>query len=335
MTRYAIRHEHLGRWPVVALTDSESGMSVRLARRGATLLDFQVPLGERLHDIADGYADADALEAQEGARFAVMLPFANRIADARYRFDGKACDLQPGISGDARGIMHGFVCEADFELLSADADDDGARVRFGHDGLRPGVHPGYPFALDLEVLFTLHAGGLDVEARMRNVGEQAAPCFFGWHPYLRLREDGIADCELQLPAHQAVRTDDRLIPLPGASALQPLDAVPPLDFRQPRRIGGCVMDTGFADPQVDADGRVRTRLRDPDSGLAVVVWQQSGVTLAFTGDTLAGAAARRSIALEPMEAMTDAFNRDDCIDAITLAAGAERRFHCGLEIHLP
>jgi len=74
---------------------------------------------------------------------------------------------------------------------------------------------------------------------------------------------------------------------------------------------------------------------DPDSGLAVVVWQQSGVTLAFTGDTLAGPAARRSIALEPMEAMTDAFNRDDCVEAITLAAGAERRFHCGLEIHLP
>jgi len=335
MTRYAIRHEHLGPWPVVALTDTESGMSVRLARRGATLLDFHVPLGGRLRDIADGYADAGELEAQDGARFAVMLPFANRIADARYRYAGKTYDLQPGLEGDARGIMHGFVGDADFELLSAEADDERARVRFGHDGLRPGVQPGYPFALDLEVLFTLHAGGLDVEARMRNVGEQAAPCFFGWHPYLRLREDGIADCELQLPARQAIRTDERLIPLPGPSALQPLDTQPSLDFRRPRRIGGVVMDTGFADPRVDADGRIRTRLRDPDSGLAVAVWQQSGVTLAFTGDTLAGAAARRSIALEPMEAMTDAFNRDECVDAITLAAGAERRFHCGLEIHLP
>jgi aldose 1-epimerase len=335
MTRYAIRHEHLGPWPVVALTDSESGMSVRLARRGATLLDFHVPLGGRLRNIADGYDDADALEALDGARFAVMLPFANRVADARYRFDGKAYDLQPGLEDDARGIMHGFVRDADFELLSVDADDDSACVRFGHDGVRPGVHPGYPFALDLEVLFTLHVGGLDVEARMRNVGEQAAPCFFGWHPYLRLREDGIADCELQLPARQVIRTDDRLIPLPGASALQALERVPSLDFRHPRRIGGVVMDTGFADPQSDADGRIRTRLRDPDSGLAVVVWQRSGVTLAFTGDTLAGAAARRSIALEPMEAMTDAFNRDECVDAITLAAGAERRFRCGLEIQLP
>jgi aldose 1-epimerase len=335
MSRYAIRHEHLGPWPVIALTDSESGMSVRLARRGATLLDFHVPLGNRLRNIADGYDDADALEALDAARFAVMAPFANRIADARYRFDGKEYDLQPGVGGDARGILHGFVRDAEFDLLSVDADDDGACVRFGHGGLRPGAHPGYPIALDLEVLFTLHAGGLDLEARMRNAGEQAAPCFFGWHPYLRLREDGIDDCELQLPARQVIRTDDKLIPLPGTQALQALDAAPQFDFRHPRRIGGCVMDTGFADPQADADARIRTRLRDPGSGLVVNVWQQSGITLAFTGDTLAGTAARRSIALEPMEAMTNAFNRDDCTAAITLDAGAERRFHCGLEVTLP
>jgi aldose 1-epimerase len=310
-------------------------MSVRLARRGATLLDFHVPLGNRLRNIVDGYDDADALEALDAARFAVMAPFANRIADARYRFDGKEYDLQPGVRGDARGILHGFVRNAEFDLLSVDAGDDGARVRFGHGGLRPGAHPGYPFALDLEVLFTLHAGGLDLEARMRNAGEQAAPCFFGWHPYLRLRKDGIDECELQLPARQVIHTDDKLIPLPGTQALQALDAAPQFDFRHPRRIGGCVMDTGFAVPQADADGRIRPRLRDPGSGLAVSVWQQSGITLAFTGDTLAGAAARRSIALEPMEAMTNAFNRDDCTAAITLDAGAERRFHCGLEVTLP
>jgi aldose 1-epimerase len=41
---------------------------------------------------------------------------------------------------------------------------------------------------------------------------------------------------------------------------------------------------------------------------------------------------RRSVALEPMESMSNAFNRPDCADAIRLEPGAEREFRCGVEI---
>jgi aldose 1-epimerase len=335
MSRYTTRHEHLGPWPVVAMIDSANGTTVRIARRGATLLEYLVPLHGRLHDVADGYADADELETLQGARFAIMLPFANRVADARYRFAGKDHDLQPGVKEGGRGIMHGFVRPAEFDLMALDADAAGACVRLGCHAIRPGAYPGYPFALDLDVTFTLHAGGLDLEASIRNVGEAAAPCFFGWHPYLRLREDGIDELELRLPARQAIVTDDALIPLPGADAFKPLDACPERDFREWRRLDGSALDNGFADLAADADGRIRSHLRDPDSGLAVSVWQASGVIQAYTADTQPGSAMRRSVAVEPMQAMTDAFNRPDCADAITLEAGAERRFRCGLEIHLP
>lgn len=334
MSRYTSRYEHLGAWPVVALIDSSTGMAVRIARRGATVLDFLVPVGGELRNIADGFDDADELEALHSARFAIMLPFANRIADARYQFDGREYDLQPGVEGDDRGIRHGFVRPVEFELISVDADDTGVCARFGCNSLRPDAVPGYPFALDLEVAFTLHADGLNLAVTMRNVGDTAAPCFFGWHPYLRLREDGISACRLQLPSRQAIVTDDKLIPLPGAAAFKSLDVCPERDFRQSRAVGSTVMDNGFADRVADADGRIRAHLHDPDSGLTVAMWQSSGVTQVFTGDTLAAAAARRSLAIEPMEAMTDAFNRPDCADAVRLEAGAEREFQCGLEVSL-
>ncbi|HEX7341926.1 MAG TPA: aldose epimerase [Rhodanobacteraceae bacterium] len=335
MSRYTLRHEHLGPWPVVALIDTDTGTSVRLARRGATLLQYEVPVDGRLHDLADGYTGADELERRHGSRFAIMLPFANRVADGRYRFAGSEHDLQPGVAADRRGIMHGFLRDTEFELIAEDADDTGASVRLGSNAIGPGTYPGYPFALELDVAFTLHAGGLDLEVTMCNVGDTAAPCFFGWHPYLRLREDGIDACELKLPARQAIVTDVALVPLPGEAAFRSLDACPELDFRDWRRIGNTVLDQGFADPVADADGRIRSQLRDPDSGLAVAMWQESGVTIAYTADTLGGAAVRRSIAIEPMQAMTDAFNRPDCAETITLAPGAERRFRCGLEVHLP
>lgn len=335
MSRYTFRHEHLGPWPVVAMIDTDSGTAVRLARRGATLLEYLLPLADRMHNLADGYATADDLAAMKGARFATMCPFANRVADARYRFDGVAHDLKPGATGDNRRILHGFVQAVDFDLVSVDADNAGACVRMSTQAIRPDAWPGYPFALDLEVAFTLHPGGLDLVATMRNVGDTAAPCFFGWHPYLRLREDSVDELELKLPAQTAVVTDDALIPLPGNDAFKPLDACPELDFRDWQRIGARQLDNGFANTQADADGRIRSHLRDPASGLGVSMWQTSGVIQVYTGDTLEGAAVRRAVALEPMQAMTDAFNRPDCAGLVTLPAGEERAFHCGLEVHLP
>lgn len=335
MSRYALRHEHLGSWPVVAMIDTVTGTAVRVARRGATVLEYLVPVHERLRNVVDGYATTGGMDTLAGSRFAVMCPFANRVADARYTFDGTSHDLAPGASGTARRILHGFLRDADFELVSMDTDAAGAALRLRSEAIRPGVFAGYPFAVDLEVTFTLNPAGLELEACMHNVGDGPAPCFFGWHPYLRPGGDGIGDLEMKLPARQAIVTDEGLIPLPGAAARRPLDDCPERDFRQWRRIGDTVLDHGFADLEADADGRIRSHLRDPESGLHMAMWQTSGVIQVFTGDTLAADAARRAVAIEPMQAMTDAFNRPDNADAITLAPGATRTFHCGLDVHAP
>lgn len=333
MSRYAIRHEHLGSWPVVAMIDTATGATVRLARRGATVLEYLYPVRDRLCNVVDGYATTGDLDALTGSRFAIMCPFANRVADARYTFDATDHDLAPGAGGKARRILHGFLRPADFELVSMDTDGTGACVRLRAQAIRPDAFAGYPFALDLEVAFTFNAAGLQLAFTTHNVGDTAAPCFVGWHPYLRLQADGIAGLEMKLPARQAILTDDRLIPLPGEAAFVSLDEHPALDFRDWRSIGDSILDQGFADLEADGDGRIRSHLRDPETGLHMAMWQTSGVLQVYTGDTLDADAARRAVALEPMQAMTDAFNRPDCADAITLAPGASRRFHCGLDVH--
>jgi aldose 1-epimerase len=222
----------------------------------------------------------------------------------------------------------------DFDIAQLDATADGARVSFTTQAIRPGVHPGYPFAIDLTIHFTLDADGLTLEAVMRNVGNRAAPCFFGWHPYFKLSDTPIDGWELQIPADNLVRTDEQFIPVAGDAARVPLDQAPELDFRHMQKIGPRELNHAFADLRLDTDGRARTRLRDPESGLAVAVWQPSGVMLAFTADTVTRD-VRRSVALEPMESWSDAFNRPDCDDAIRLEPGAERRYTCGVEIENP
>jgi aldose 1-epimerase len=219
----------------------------------------------------------------------------------------------------------------DFAITGLSADAQGARVTFTTHAIRPGVHPGYPYAIDLAVTYTLDAKGLTLEAVMRNVGPDAAPCFFGWHPYFRLSDGAIDGWELQIPADTVVRTDAEYIPLPGDEARVPMDHAPELDFRRMQPIGARELNHGFTDLHRNADGRARTSLRDPDSGLGIAMWQASGVMLAFTADTVTRD-VRRSVALEPMESWADAFNRPDCAEVIRLESGAERRFQCGVEI---
>jgi aldose 1-epimerase len=128
-----------------------------------------------------------------------------------------------------------------------------------------------------------------------------------------------------------VRTNADYIPLPGSAAYQSLDEAPDMDFRKPRRIGALELNHAYADLHLDADGRARTRLRDPASGMALAVWQESGVMLVFSADTV-NRDKRRALALEPMESMADAFNRDDCAAAIRLEPGTERHYRCGVEM---
>ncbi len=319
----------LGPYPLVVLRDLSRGRVVRIAHRGATVLSIQVMHAGTVVDIADGYRDAAELAARPSSRFAVMMPFANRIAGARYRFDGVDHDLQPGVPEAERAARHGFVRGVDFALDTLQADEGGAEACFD-TAIAAAAHPGYPFAIACSLRYRLDARGLSLTATMRNTGPEPAPCFFGWHPYFRLGDSAMASWELSIAAATVVATDADYIPLPGVAARRPLDAEPGLDFRTMRPVGELVLNHAYADLRVEADGRARTRLRDPASGLGLSVWQERGVMLAFTADTVSRD-VRGSLALEPMESWADAFNRADCAGDIRLEPGAERSFLCGVE----
>jgi aldose 1-epimerase len=332
MSRFTVSRDALGAFPLAVLTDRQRGLVLRVAHRGATVVGIDIPAGEGTRNIADGYRDEAELEAIKSARYAIMAPFANRIADGRFSFAGQEHDMQPGVTVD-RGVRHGFLRGETFELIDEHADADGASIALRSRHVRPGVHAGYPFAIDVTVRFTLDANGIVLETTMHNVGDTVAPCFFGWHPYFRLGDAGIDAWELHIPADTLIRTDAASIPLPGPAAWTSLDTADPvLDFRRMRPIGTTKLDNTFADLQYGSDGRARTVLRDPATGLQVAVWQTHGVMLAFTGDTVPRA-PRTSVALEPMECMANAFNRDDCAPLVALAAGAQRQFRCGIEVN--
>ncbi len=335
MARFQVRESRFGTHPVTVLSDSATDTRAEIAHRGATLLSLRIQHGGSPVDLVDGFATPEELEHPQGARSWIMAPFSNRIPEGLYVFQGESHRLEI-TQPKARTAIHGLVRAEPFEPTRTEETAELASVTFSCTALRAGRFPGYPFDVDLRVRFVLRERSLSVEIAGENVGSRPAPFGCGWHPYFKASERGIDPLILSFPAQGVILVDDRLLPLEGPAAFRTLDEAPDLDFRPARpaasrRLGKTVLDRCFYGLSADADGLSRTRIEDPDTGLTLTVFQEGGLMHVFTGDTLP-IRPRASVALEPVQFMTNAFNRPEVRDRIVLSPGKTSIFRFGVEV---
>ena len=238
----------------------------------------------------------DVSKQASGGQGQVLLPWPNRVGDGAWHWRGH--DLQLPLSEPARhNASHGLLRWVPWLLTTPAPYEVQADVR-----LRP--QPGYPFALDVRITYSLGEGGLRVHTYVTNVGAEAAPYGHGMHPYLLASPNGrVDDWELTVPAATRLYVDERGLPT-GDSPVEGTD----VDFRDGRRIGDTVLDTPMTDLGREADGLARVRLRDQVSGHGVLLWMDVSYRWLqiFTGDTLPADVRRTSLAVEPMTCPPDA-----------------------------
>ena len=314
-----------GTLPTKILRHGASGAQTEILVRGATVLSWTAPWHGGLGEFIDGYVDEADFAGQYGGRSAILLPFANRLRENRYTFDGVTHEVGLQFPVD-KEVIHGSARMADWTVVDEDNSDPRAvSITFAYT-LRPGDIAGYPFALDATVRFELTESSLDVVLTYTNVGETDAPVAAGWHPYFRVPGHATIDTlSLRVPARAAIVTDATLVPLAGDAAYAPMDS----DLVH-ETLAGVVYDHAWDRLVPDADGRSRTLLTDPATGEGVAVWQDRGTLLVFTGDALA-TRQRESAAIEPLETTTDAFNRPDREHEVRLAVGQTKTFAFGAQ----
>lgn len=289
------------------------GSTALVAARGATLLSWQPADGLEL---IDGYLTAEELDVQDGKRSVVMVPWCGRIAGGHYSFGGHEVHASddPDLlnhGGKAGNLMFSRQNAGDALLLTGRLDPS----------------PGYPFELEISVVFSLEGGAsginhLSVSITATNTGKEDAPVSIGWHPYLRMpRVDGISNLSLMIPARGKILSDPQLVPLPGDAALAGINAPARVDY-----IGQQKIDRTYTDLVPSEDGVVVSHVKNPATGSEILLTQEPSEAPnlhVYTGDFLA-ARARKAIALEPCSAISDAFNRADSANAVRLAPGADR-----------
>lgn len=269
-----------------------SGRQVEISLGGQSATIVEVGGGIRRYadsgrDVLQPY-DEDAM--CDGAHGAPLIPWPNRLADGRYRFDGT--DHQVALTEPTKqNAIHGFLRWRPWEVVEHDAH----RVMMG---ARLFPLEGYPFRLDVSVDYALGEDGLTVTTTATNSGNQALPYGCGQHPYLSPGGEGTIDgCTLQLEAGTRISTDaERQLPT-GSEAVAGTE----FDFREPRKIGDTTIDFAFTDLVRDADDRAWVRLTGHD-GQTSELWVDRAYDLVelYTADTLAVPRRRKGLGTEPM-----------------------------------
>ena len=252
-------------------------------------------------DIVWGYSGGNGKRGGQGD---VLIPFAGRVADGRYSFDGQAFQLE---CNDKEGpnAIHGFVRSLPWHVREVDA----TRVTFAV-GLSAATYAsrGYPFSLDIAVTYQLDGQGLSCTFLVQNMGDRPAPVGVGFHPYFTVGTGTIDDAEARIPGAGYLEFNERLVPTGTVCSVTDTR----WDYRRFRKIAQQRFNHCYVHLERDAQGMATASLRNPTSGRSIDVVMDAAFSavVVYTGDAISDA-PRAALAIEPMTCASDAFNHPE------------------------
>ena len=311
--RFAARAEVVDGFRTVRLSDSETGAFCsllpdyggavwRLSLAAAGSAGPAAGTGDGGPSDPEAILEADApdeIEENPWFRGRLLVPFNDRIPRGVYRFGGREHRLATNDPGPPEAsALHGLLYNQSLSLDDLGFDDRESSARLSYR-INADAFAGYPFSPAVSVCYRLSPEGFELSIAVTNVGPDPAPVALGWHPYIRT-PGGADAARLLCPADRYVEVDSRLLPTGNA----PRVAGGPFDFSSFRPLGEGELDIALVRPSGLTVARTLI-----DRGFDRVEVEQSVPPFGYT--QLFVPPDRSSIAVEPITAATDAFNRPE------------------------
>jgi aldose 1-epimerase len=263
--------------PVRAIVSPEAGGTIAqfAVVRDGTVIDLMRPP----HPAALADTNPRALASYP------LVPFSNRIAHARFGFDGTDYGLRQNFLPEPHAI-HGDAWQCPWRV--DDATGDRTTISYRHDGAAAGG-AGWPFRYQARQTIAVDPGGLTIEIGATNLDTRAWPFGCGVHPYFRSTPG------LRLTARLPNVWMWDTLKLPVVRVATP----PAWDFAAGRTLPDLNLDHCFA------GWDQRARLEWPELGLALTIEADAIFThfvIAVLGDV---------VAIEPVTNATDGVNLRD------------------------
>ncbi len=306
--RFSIHSLHEAGFDIVALKD-ESGATVEIIpAHGALLHGFKIKKGAETLNLIDSYRDLADMQQDLKSSFknVKLSPYACRIKDAKYTFNGKDYVLEQTIApGNA---IHGLLYDAPFKVVAQQADDNKASITLAYSYEL--ADAGYPFAYDCTATYTLLPGNeLQVSTSITSRNSEVMPLMDGWHPYFTTGTP-VDELELTFASKEIVEFDAKLIPTGKV--------LPYTEFTKGKLLAGVELDNSFLLDFVQA--QPLAVLHDPKKQIRISF---------FPGESYPVLQIyipphRNSIAIENLTGAPNAFNNG--LGLVQLAPGETKTF---------
>lgn len=131
---------------------------------GAYIRSFKISDKQIIKESQDGH--------QTHGGIAFLCPYANRIENGTYTFEGKTHHCEKNSEGHS---IHGFAKDSDFDIMEKDENSVKMETNLFRDC--------YPFDVSVEMEISVSDGILNEIAHFKNNGKNDSPISPGFHPY--------------------------------------------------------------------------------------------------------------------------------------------------------
>lgn len=276
---------------------NDTGMTVRIMSRGATIVSIEVPDKQgKSADVVLGFDDVAGYESDGNQYFGCTTGrVANRIAKGKFTLGDREYSL--AINNEPNHLHGGTTHSLDKVVWNGEGFEtsQGSGVRFRY--VSPHGEEGYPGTLSMTVSFFVPRNVNEISIDYSATTDSDTPINLTNHSYFNLAGEGaktVLDHELQLFADNYTPTDDTLIP---TGKIAPV-AGTPLDFRTAHRIGERIAtldDTASIgyDHNFVVNGEAGTlrpvaRLKHPESGRVLITESTEPGVQFYSGNFLKG-----------------------------------------------
>lgn len=213
---------------------NKNGLTAKITNYGAIITELHLPdRNGNFADVVLGFDNIQDYEKLSDYFGAVVGRYGNRIANAKFKLDGKEFKLEGNNNGNT---LHGGFVGFDqkvWKVISAKATKDAAVLSLGL--LSADGENGFPGNLNVVVTYTLDNAN-QLKVNYTATTDKPTVCNLTQHSYFNLLGAGngsILNHEVTINADKYTPVDKALIP---TGDLEDVEGTP-FDFRKPKTVG--------------------------------------------------------------------------------------------------
>lgn len=271
---FTIKKIHHKNNKVIEILDSISGTKAKIQLSyGASLNELNI---RNIKVITNLYP----LDYKKTYPSSILFPFANRINDGQFNFNGSNYNLQCN-EKQLNNAIHGLVYNKAFLVDELKKFENHAEIKLYYEELNPPT--GYPFKFRVELTYKLTNEFLSLKINVINLDDKKLPFTVGWHPYFKSVD--LDKSKIQFDCIKKIKCNKNNIAL----GFEPFNSKMPLSLRKRRFDDAFVLenpDVKFFTPEYDlvlksSEKESFLQLYTPMNTNAIAIEPMTGVSDSF------------------------------------------------------